>query len=75
MSATYLCTLRPPGYAQIPDGYDAFDQWIPPRYESVLGREKVLYHGWVSYPEELPKDKAERFALERISPPKVRFSR
>jgi len=65
MSVYYLCRLRPPGYAQVPDGFTGFNAWVPPR-PTELGKAKVWYHGWVKYNEELPEDKVDRFALERI---------
>ena len=66
MSVYYLCKLRPPGYAQVPDGFTGFNAWIPPVTSDLAADAKWRYHGWVKYPEELPEDKVDRFSLERV---------
>ena len=66
--AYYLCRLRPPGCAQVPEGFAAFSAWEQPQ-ESSLGAEGVRYHGWVSYAEELTEEQTTRFALERVGSP------
>ena len=66
MSVYYLCKLRPPGYAQVPDGFVHFEAFPSPRPCSEGANPKLWYHGWVEYAEELPEDKVDRFSLERV---------
>lgn len=57
----YLCELRPPGYAQIPDGYKEYEAWCPPRVIPKIGRWS--WHGFVVYDEPLTPDQKHRWGL------------
>jgi hypothetical protein len=53
---TYACWYRPPGYAQVPDGWIINSIRPHPDYN----------HGTVDYPRELTAEEMARFQLERI---------
>lgn len=53
---SYGCWYRPPGYAQIPDGWIVGSDRPHPDYP----------HGTIDYPRELTSEEVERYQLERI---------
>lgn len=54
----YWCVNRPPGYAQIPDGWSNYEVWMPAR---KVG--KWFFLGWVEYPERLTREQIWQYEL------------